>query len=489
MIVEEVRDDGPADAAPDLQRVLAASRNLNVLVDGLMNGKVAAPADAESEARLRHDLRTPMNAILGYSEMVVDDFAEVLSPGLTSDIDTVVRESRALLDQIDRIVDFAHAGSTQLLDANAEFDADHTIATRLADVIAAPAAGPERETGRILVVDDVKSNRDLLARRLRRDGHAVVTAPSAAAALEVLARGAVDLALIDILMPDVNGIELLAQMKADGATRDVPVLMVTGLKEEAAVLRCIAAGAEDYLPKPVDTVLLRARISACLERRRWREREKEYLGAIKAERDRANTLLHAILPGSVVQRLDGGEQVIADRFDSATIIFTDIVGFTKLAAEMTPSELVRKLGLLFSQFDHLSEKHGVEKIKTIGDAYMAASGLPEPRPDHAAAAVAFARELVAESGRADWPNPPLRIRVGVHSGPVIAGLIGKKRFIYDVWGHTVNMAARLEAHSEPGRVHISQSTLTALGGGVAVEPQGKIDLKGIGLVSTFLVSE
>ena len=483
LIVEQVREDGPSGALNDLERVLAAATGLNALVEGLLGEGDAAHPGARTEATLRHDLRTPINAILGYSEMVLDDFMADLSPRLVEDIETVQRQARLLLEHIDAIV--ARVRS-EPQDHGAD-EADLTIATQLAHTIDARHERPEGKPGRILVVDDLKTNRDLLARRLRRDGHTVVKARSAAAALDILRDAEFDLMLLDILMPGMNGIELLRRIKADPNLHDVPVLMISGLNEESAVLKCIAEGAEDYLPKPVDTVLLRARIQACLERRRWRERERLYIGQIQTEKARADALLHAILPRGIVDRLKMGETVIADRVEMTTIIFADIVNFSPLAARMAPTVLLQRLGALFSRFDDFAEEHGIEKIKTVGDAYMAAAGIPEPRPDHALSAVKFARAIVAETERLDDSATAFRLRIGIHSGPVVAGLIGRKRFVYDVWGHTVNVASRLEASSVPGRIQISHSTLEALGRTVMVEPRGEIELKGVGAIATYLI--
>lgn len=499
LIVEEVREAGPAGALEDLERVLVAARSLDALVASLLGAETAIDG-ADAETRLRHDLRTPINAILGYSELVLEDFPAELPPRLLDDIATVQRQARLLLEQIEAMVDHARsepqdhdadgAGDTEDADGAGDAeDADLTIATRLARTMDARHEKDAGEPGRILVVDDLKTNRDLLARRLRRDGHTVTKARSAAHALDILQESEFDLLLLDILMPGMNGIELLRRIKADPRLRDVPVLMISGLKEESAVLRCIAEGAEDYLPKPVDTVLLRARIEACLERSRWRERERLFVRQIQAEKDRANALLHAVLPALIVERLNTGETMIADRFESATIVFADIVNFSPMAARTLPTVLLKRLGDLFSRFDELADAHGVEKIKTIGDAYMAAVGIPEPRPDHASSAVNFARAIMAEAGSSEGPDVALQLRVGIHSGAVVAGLIGRKRFIYDVWGHTVNVASRLEASSVPGKIHISHTTLEALGDTAEVDARGNIDLKGIGEFATYFIRD
>jgi len=234
------------------------------------------------------------------------------------------------------------------------------------------------------VVDDNSTNRDLLRRRLMHERHEVVEACTGREALSILDQDRFDLILLDLLMPDMNGIEVLEQLKLDERWHSIPVIMISGLSETDAVIRCIEAGADDYLPKPCDHVLLRARIGSCLERKRWHDREREYVAQLKTEKERSEALLRNILPSPVVMRLNAGETPIADRFESVSILFADIVEFTPRAALMTPSQLVDRLNRVFSQFDMLALRLGVEKIKTIGDAYMAAAGLPEPHPDHTA---------------------------------------------------------------------------------------------------------
>ena len=485
LVLEEVRDQGPSDALPDLERVLCAARELDVLTKRILDIEAWDTKDFPVlDIKLRHDLRTPMNAILGYSEMVIEDFKDTLSHRATADILRIVQESRILLQQIDGKHDLF---STDV-DEGPKDELDITIAAEVAQSIAAHALKLPEEAGRILVVDDTASNRELLARRLGRDGHAVITAASGKEALRILATHECDLVLADILMPDMNGIELLGRLKSDDRLREIRVIMISGLRDADAVVRCIEAGAEDYLQKPIDPVLLRARIAACLERSRWRERERRYLTQIEVEKQRADELLHAILPRQVVKRLANGEKVIADRIEIATIIFADIVNFTEFAARTPATALVKRLGDLFSRFDELADQHGIEKIKTIGDAYMAAAGLPDPRRDHAAAAIAFGKALLEETARISDPQLALRLRIGINSGPVIAGLIGRKRFVYDVWGHTVNVASRLESCCIPGHIQISQSTFDAVGGNVADTRQEVVDIRGIGKFTTYLLS-
>ena len=205
---------------------------------------------------------------------------------------------------------------------------------------------------------------------------------------------------------------------------------------------------------------------------------------LEEERAKSEALLLNILPKRIIDRLEGGEQTIADRFPELTVLFSDIVGFTETSSAMPPDQLVSELNGLFSGFDELCERTGVEKIKTIGDAYMAVGGLARhalrsrggdrrPGPRHEGRRPWVARR------RTRWS-----IRVGIHTGPAVAGVIGKRKFVYDVWGDTVNVASRLETSAEPGRIHISEPVADALRGSFDTEPRGTVELKGKGSIST-----
>ncbi|HUG28988.1 MAG TPA: adenylate/guanylate cyclase domain-containing protein [Candidatus Limnocylindria bacterium] len=209
---------------------------------------------------------------------------------------------------------------------------------------------------------------------------------------------------------------------------------------------------------------------------------------LEDERARSRQLLLNVLPDRIVQRLEAGESRIADRHDSATVLFSDFVDFTRIAATLEPQALIDELNELFSGFDAISERNGVEKIKTIGDAYLVVGGLSETSTDDAAAVAETALGMCAfvagrEGALADW-----RIRIGIHSGPLYAGIVGTTRFAYDVWGDTVNTASRLETTSEGGRIHVSSELAARLEDRYALERRGPIQLKGLGLIETcFLV--
>src|SRR5512132_3483014 len=289
-------------------------------------------------------------------------------------------------------------------------------------------------------------------------------------------------------MPDLNGDEVLKLIKSDLDKRDIPVIMISADTDAEKVSQCIELGADDYLPKPFNPTILRARSGAALRRHSLRALENEYLGKIENEKRHSEKLLRNVLPAEIVTRLRNGESNIADHFQDATVIFADVVGFGKITARMKAFEVVACLNQLFSEFDKLAEDAGIEKIKTIGDNYMAVSGVPTPRSNHARMAAKFALDMVAATGRLRARLPAsFPIRVGLHSGPVMAGVIGTHKFAYDVWGDTVNIAARMEAASEPNRVLASAASVKALGGEYLFDGPHKIDTKEGRVLEAFLV--
>ncbi len=214
-----------------------------------------------------------------------------------------------------------------------------------------------------------------------------------------------------------------------------------------------------------------------------------FLGQRELDRERAkvDALLRNVLPGVIADRLKANTGTIADGHEQVSVLFADLVGFTSLASQMRPDKLVKVLDHLFREFDKLAERYGVEKIKTIGDAYMVAAGLPLSRPDHAKALLYLALDMLdvvkwtnLESGR------DLQVRIGIHSGPVVAGVIGQRRLQYDLWGDTVNLASRLESHGVPDAIQVSDATLALLGEGFAPEPRGTVQLKGRGDLQCWL---
>jgi guanylate cyclase len=216
------------------------------------------------------------------------------------------------------------------------------------------------------------------------------------------------------------------------------------------------------------------------------KQRSEALAALRVEQAKAENLLLNILPRSIADRLKAESQPIADQFASASILFADVVDFTPWSETLAPDEVVGCLDHLFRHFDDLAERYAVEKIKTIGDSYMVAAGVPEPRPDHAQALALMALDML-EAMRADGEagHLGLELRIGINSGPVVAGVIGRKRFLYDLWGDAVNTANRMESYGTPGRIQITQATYALLADEFECEPRGTIAVKGKGEVETW----
>jgi class 3 adenylate cyclase len=207
---------------------------------------------------------------------------------------------------------------------------------------------------------------------------------------------------------------------------------------------------------------------------------------LERERARSDALLLNTLPKAIVDRLKVRDEEattsrLAEGLDEVTVLFADAVGFTAEAAKTTPDELVEALDELFTKFDALADKHGLEKIKTVGDEYMAAAGVPQPRSDHASAAADMALAIVEAVKGCTWPSgDPMEVRIGMASGPVVAGVIGQRKFAYDLWGDTVNLASRLESHGQPGRILVSEGVVKRLDGRYQFAPSELVDLKGKG---------
>ena len=470
ILIEDARGNDLADMVPDLQRMREAGVQLSALIAQTVDSTQGGDGDT---ARLRHDLRTPLNAIKGYGELLVEEAPEGGRDTLLADLGKVLDLADRLLGEIDRIGEAAVAPPIDIVG---------TVLQTIRPLGETDIAGdPSTVASHILVVDDNAANRDLLARRLVREGHTVTAAESGASALALTAAEDFDLVLLDLMMPEMSGFEALCRLKADAATRHIPVIMISALDELDSTVRCIEAGAEDYLPKPFNPVLLRARIGACLEKKRL-------VDELRAEKERSEMLLLNILPRTIVERLRRGETVIADRLGEATVLFADLADFTALSARLAPEETVKLLGRLFLQFDDLAIRHRVQAIKTIGDGYMATAGILEA-PANAAGMAEMALSMldITDAISKDLDSR-LQLRVGIHTGgPIVAGVLGTHKIAYDVWGDAVNTAKRMESYGVPGRVHVSAATRQALGDAFLFEPRGPLEVKGKGSMETYFL--
>jgi adenylate cyclase len=341
----------------------------------------------------------------------------------------------------------------------------------------------DRSGARLLVADDNKVNRLLLTRNLELQGHGVACAENGRVALEMLARERFDLVLLDMEMPEIDGFQVLERMKNDLALRDIPVIVTSSLEGLDHVVRCIELGAEDYLPKPVNPVLLRARLSASLEKKRLRDQQKE--------------LLSRFATPEVAADLEQSGFSIGGRRVSATVMFCDIRDFTPLAEAQAPEETIELLNNFYAlMFDAITGQGGIV-AHMAGDGLMAVFGAPMPLAGHEECAVRAAREMVElielyGQERKAAGKRAIRIGIGIASGEVIAGYTGTKaRATYTCIGDTVNLAARIEQHTKvAGRaILIDRATREAIGERIPAEPMGPVSYKGFAhAIDTFAIA-
>src|SRR5580765_340607 len=325
---------------------------------------------------------------------------------------------------------------------------------------------------RLLVVDDNKVNRLLLTRSLELQGHSVASAENGRVALDMLRRDGFDLLLLDMEMPEMDGFQVLEQLGGDRQLRDIPVIVTSSLEGVENVVRCIELGAEDYLSKPVNPVLLKARIGASLEKKRLRDQQKE--------------LMRRFATPEVAQDLQDSGFALGGKLVDASVMFSDIRDFASLAESQTPEETIELLNTYYAlMFDAISSHGGIVTLM-MGDGLMSVFGAPVPRPDHCECAVRAAQEMVElidlfNLEREAAAKPRLRIGIGIASGGMVAGYAGtNERATYTCIGDIVNLASRLETHTKVAQrtILIDEATRSALSERVTVEPLGPVPLKG-----------
>jgi class 3 adenylate cyclase/ActR/RegA family two-component response regulator len=502
-------------------------------------------SEPSAAAHLRHELRTPLNHIIGYGEMLLEEAGS--PPGPAADLRAVVGDARAILALINRCLapggldapgvdldalgaavaaPLGHiASAVERLEVGARamgIEAWVPDLGRIAQaarslrglvtpagdaaalgVTAAPAvSAPARFRGVILVVDDDAGNRDLLARRLAREGYDARMAADDQATLEALrdpASAAVDVVLLDVMMPGLDGYEVLRRMKGDPTLRDIPVLMISALDQVESVARCIELGAEDYLPKPFEPVLLRARIGACLEKKRLRDQEVHHLRELAewnrtlegrvaeqvAQLERLGRLRRFFSP-QLAEAIVGGdtEDPLRSHRREITVVFLDLRGFTAFAETAEPEELMSLLAEYHAEMGRRVLAHEGTLERFTGDGMMVFFNDPVPVPDAPARAVRMAlvmRERVAELS-AGWRRRgyDLGMGIGIAQGYATIGAIGfEGRWDYGAIGAVTNLAARLCGEAASGQILVSPRVAAAVEGLARLEPVGPLALKGL----------
>ena len=493
----------------------------------------------EQARELRHELRTPVNHLIGYAELLLEESS--LPPESVAALEAIRAVSRQVLELVpglldaegnlgesarllrERVVEL-EASTAALRSAPgrlplADLERLTAATTRLGELARTLGTGTLRASaasvtaqapreGRletILVVDDDEANREVLGRRLQRLGYGVVEACDGVEALERMAGDGVDLVLLDVMMPRLDGFAVLARHHDDPALRDIPVIMISALDDVASVVRCIEAGAEDYLTKPFDPVLLKARVGACIEKKRLRYIERALLARVEAQAEELRgwnrqleqrvadqvqqverlSLMRRFLPPQLADVItSGGVDLLKSHRREVTVLFCDLRGFTPFAERSEPEDVMAVLAELHNAIGPLVFAEGGTLAQFLGDGMMVFFNDPVPCDAPALRAVSLAlgmRERAAALSEG-WMRRghDLRLGVGVAAGFATCGQVGfEGRYEYAAIGTVTNLAARLCARAQGGEVLISQRVFTMLDGAALAEHVGDIEFKGI----------
>lgn len=324
----------------------------------------------------------------------------------------------------------------------------------------------------VLVVDDAPDNIDILCNLLRKDYQVKVATRSRRGIELAKSKPHPDLILLDIMMPEMDGYEMCRILKADPETAHIPVIFVTGKNDAANELKGFELGAMDYITKPFHPGVVKARVYTHL--------------LLQKEQNKVERLLENILPRKVIQDIKDHGCCTPELFDPVTIMFVDLVGFTPAAEKISPRQLIQELSEMFSILDVIAIRHGAERIKTVGDAYLAVCGMPTPNPDHAKVMVRVGRDFLKyldmynREKQKSW-----QVRIGMHTGPVVGGIVGHSRYLYDIFGDAVNTAARVQAAAQPMTLLTTEKTWNLVKDEFSFVPRSPVTIKGKGPMSLY----
>ncbi len=500
---------------------------------------------ADEARELRHELRTPVNHLIGYSELLLEEYGVApaqaqtlesiravarhvleLVPGLLADDTAVATANRESIGALTNHVEELRVSTSALTNAPGTLPVDDlarlgSAVERLGDLAARLTSGPvlvERATGTAaaptagrletcLVVDDDAANRDVLGRRLRKLGYGVIEARDGGEALERLTESStvIDLVLLDVMMPRLDGFAVLERHRNDPAIRHIPVIMISALDDMASIVRCIEAGAVDYLPKPFDPVLLKARVGACMEAKRLRDAERALHAQVESQAaelrawneqlevrvadqvrkvEQLNLMQRFVPPQLMEVIAAGGVNLLQSHRRDITVLFADLRGFTSFAERSEPEDVMAVLQEFHNAVGPLIFEQGGTLSQFTGDGMMVFFNDPIPCDDPARRAVALALGMRERTGvlSADWQRRghQLTLGVGVAAGYATCGQIGfEGRFEYTAIGSAVNLSARLCGEARGGQVLVSDRVVAALGDALRADHIGEIELKGL----------
>lgn len=484
MLLEDVEEEA---FTGDLERIRAGGGKLLSLIDQVLGDHAGKNGSLELESyarEIRAGLRTPVTSVVGYAEILLETAQEEGREDLVPDLKRIHSAAHRLLELSGDIVGLATAGERAPgLEAS---EASHLTRTVLSKI--QPVGAREDGEGRLLVVDDNADNLDLLSRQLARQGYIVLTASDGQEALELLETKTVDLILLDVIMPRLDGVETLKRLKSTEKLQEIPVLMLSSLDEVDGALRCIELGAEDYLSKPVKPAVLEARITANLELFRMRERERVFRERAEADEAFIEELLSSAFPEGVADRVRAGDGDLADVVPEATVLACRIRGLSTPSSSRELGHRIQELREICGAVEALTRAHGVETCIWRSDGFLAVAGAPTALEDHVDRALTLARKLQGEKDRLPGVDGrPLRMALGVHTGPVVAAALGGDRLRYEIWGDGVKTAEALADGSPDGALVVSPTVQGRLKDRFSFQPQKVQDIAGVQM-RTYLLT-
>ncbi len=338
------------------------------------------------------------------------------------------------------------------------------------------------EKSRILIVDDIEENLKVLTETLTQEGYHPLQAKNGERAIQIAQKAQPDLILLDIKMPIMDGYETIGYLKSNPLTADIPVIFISALNQIEDKVKGFTAGAVDYVSKPFQKEEVIARVSTHLKLRMAQK-------IIEMEKEKSDRLLKNVLPVAVANELKEKGKSLPQSFGDVSILFSDIVNFTDCSTNLDPITLINELNDLFTRFDEIMEENECERIKTIGDAYLGVCGMPVHKDNHGHKLVKAAIEMVNFLRDRNKDNPiKWEIRIGIHSGEIVGGIVGTKKYIYDIFGDSVNIASRMENHSEPMAINISQDTYELIKDKYTCQIREPLEVKGKGLTNMYFVT-
>ena len=474
LLVKNKLDDLLKD---DLNRLYDALELSVAKLDGLNLQGIALNSIDNPETR--HDIRNAIGITKGYAELIKDT-VESPSASLSNLLDKIMLWSAKTISTLERI---------SLKQVDISSSSIYSLKPQ------------HQHRGHILILDDEPANRELLSRHIQQLGMKPFACEKAEQAYEVLKKNDIDLILLDLIMPDVSGHQVLADLKASQLWRAIPVIVISGMSDQEEVIRCIQAGAEDYLQKPFNKVLLQARLYAGLDRKSWVDKERHLSNELeKSQRFIKNTFGRYLSTEIVSKLLDKPDGLdMGGQLQTVTILMADIRGFTTISETLPPQKVVKVLNNYLGTMAEVIMAHDGTVDEFIGDAILALFGAPVAKEDDSARAIACALAMQAEMDEINARNiadglPSIEIGVGINTGEVIAGNIGsKKRAKYGVVGHAVNVTSRIEDQTLAGEILVAKTTLDAsmlklaLGRRIKLQPKGVTEIIDVSAVKSIKI--